>query len=390
LKEYRNRWFVVGIKKKGTPIMTLALDRIISIEDCDIKYVPRQDFNLTAHLNDVIGVTVNQNGQTEKVVLLADNETAPYVLTKPLHHSQQVIESSSSGVTFSLQVQLNFELEREILGFGDHVKVIAPERLKRRIKDTLEHALDLYQYEFNAATLHNNIQKLAHKGFCILHHVFSKKEVNQIKNLIHGYFKSTGQKEDTRAIRNLLHEIPELKKLVLNSNLLKILKAIDPNLFLTKAIFFDKTQESNWYVTWHQDIVINVTEKIETESFSGWTKKFGAHGVVPPDECLKSTVTVRIHLDDTDETNGALKVIPGSHNKRLTDDEISLITQNSVPYICNVDACGLQLMKPLLLHASSKATSQKHRRVIHLEFNTIDLPNGLEWAEKTEIFDVKR
>lgn len=67
---------MIGIKKKNTPIMTLALDRIISIEGCDIKYVPRQDFNLIAYLYDVIGVTVNQNGQTEKVLLLADNETA--------------------------------------------------------------------------------------------------------------------------------------------------------------------------------------------------------------------------------------------------------------------------------------------------------------------------
>lgn len=381
LKEYRNRWFVIGIKKKSAPILTLALDRIISIVDCDVKYIPKLDFNLTDYLHDVIGVTVNAGGQAERVLLHADHETAPYILTKPLHHSQQVVETSSTGTTFSLHVQLNFELEREILGFGDRVKVIAPERLKRRIKETFEHALDQYQFEFNSATLHNNIQKLTHKGFCILHHVLGKKEVNQMKNMIYQYFRSTGQTEDTHAIRNLFHAIPELKKLALNANLLKILKSIDSNLFLTKAIFFDKTPESNWYVTWHQDIVINVKEKVEAEGFSGWTKKSGVYGVVPPDEYLKSTVTVRIHLDDTDETNGALKVIPGSHNKRLSDQEISLITQNSIPYVCEVDACGMQLMKPLLLHASSKATSQKHRRVVHLEFCSKELPKGMEWAE---------
>jgi predicted DNA-binding transcriptional regulator YafY/ectoine hydroxylase-related dioxygenase (phytanoyl-CoA dioxygenase family) len=385
LKEYRNRWFVIGVKKKDTPVMNLALDRILSIEECDVKFVPRQDFNLASHLNNVIGVTVNQNGQTEKVLLFADQETAPYISTKPLHQSQQVVETSASGVVFSLNVQLNFELEREILGFGNRVKVIAPERLKRRIKDTLEHALDLYLYEFNITALNNNIQKLTHKGFCILHHVFAKKEVNQIKESVYNYFKATGQTADTYAIRSLLHEIPELKRLVMNANLLRILKVINPNLFLTKAIYFDKTQESNWYVTWHQDIVINVAEKIETPGFSGWTKKSGVHGVVPPDEYLKNTVTVRIHLDDTDETNGALKIIPGSHKKRLADDEINLITQNSIPYISEVDACGIQIMNPLLLHASSKATSQKHRRVIHLEFNSNELPNGLKWAERVEL-----
>lgn len=385
LKEYRNRWFVVGIKMKGAPILTLALDRIISIEGCDVKYVPRQDFNLTSYLNDVIGVTVNQNAQPEKVLLLADNETAPYILTKPLHHSQQVVETSPMGVTFSLNVQLNFELEREILGFGDQVKVLAPERLKRRIRETFEHALDLYQYEFTIATVNNNIQKLIHKGFCILHNVFSKKEVNQMRNMIYGYFKSKGQTDGTHAIRNLLQEIPGLKHQVLNPNLLKILKSIDPKLFLTKAIFFDKTQESNWYVTWHQDTVINVSEKIETKGFTGWTKKSGVYGVVPPDEYLQGTVAVRIHLDDTDETNGALKVIPGSHHKRLSDDEVDLITRNSIPYTCEVNACGIQIMNPLLLHASSKAISQRHRRVIHLEFNSRELPSQLEWAERHEL-----
>src|SRR5690606_33584043 len=111
-------------------------------------------------------------------------------------------------------------LEREILGFGDHIKVIAPERLKRRIRETLEHALDLYHYEFNSAALHNNIQKLIHKGFCILHHVFGKKEVNRMKHVIYSHFRSAGHTEDTYAIRNLLHEVPGLKALIFNANLL--------------------------------------------------------------------------------------------------------------------------------------------------------------------------
>ena len=385
LKEYRNRWFVLGITKRDTNIMNLALDRVLSIEDCNVKFVPKQDFNLTNHLRDVIGVTVNPKGHPERVLLLADRETAPYISTKPLHHSQKVVETSTTGVIFSLNVQLNFELEREILGFGNHVKVIAPERLKHRIKDTLVQAVDMYQYEFSLATLQNNIQKLIHKGSCILHHVFTKRDVNQIKQTIDNYLRAAGQSADAYAIRNLLKEIPELKRSVLSANLLSILKVLNPNLFLTKAIYFDKTQESNWYVAWHQDIVINVSERIDTPGFSGWTKKFGVHGVVPPDEYLKNTITVRIHLDDTNEANGALKVLPGSHHKRLTDGEINLIAQNSIPHICEVAACGIQIMNPLLLHASSKATSQKHRRVIHLEFSSSELPNGLEWAERGEL-----
>jgi ectoine hydroxylase-related dioxygenase (phytanoyl-CoA dioxygenase family) len=86
-------------------------------------------------------------------------------------------------------------------------------------------------------------------------------------------------------------------------------------------------------------------------------------------------------LDDTDESNGALRVIPGSHNKKFTDQEIQTISQNSLPFVSEVSAGGIQLMRPLLLHASSKATSQKHRRVIHLEFTNRSLPNGLVFSE---------
>jgi predicted DNA-binding transcriptional regulator YafY len=386
LKEYRNRWFVLGRKKKYAEIMTLALDRIIDIGPCEAKYVPREDFNLADFLNSVIGVTVNKNGNAERVLFLADNQTAPYISTKPLHHSQQVVEVLRHGTVFSIHVQLNFELERELLGFGDRIKVMAPERLKKNIKRTFEQALDSYTYEFNHALLTNNIQKFLHKGSAILQHVFSKKEVNAIKLKLHQYFLQSGQSENTHAVRNLLGEVPGLKELILNTNLRNLLTKLDDKLFLAKAIYFDKTPDSNWYVTWHQDVVINVKERIETEGFTGWTKKFGVHGVVAPDEVLKSIITIRIHLDDADETNGALKVVNGSQNKKLSNAEISLITQNCEAFECSVPAGGIHIMRPLLLHASSKATSQKHRRVIHLEFSALELSNGLTWAEKSKIF----
>ncbi len=384
LKEYRNRWFVLGVKKRNTPVMTLALDRIVAINESDTKFASPQSFNVSEFFNDVIGVTVNQNSKPDKVVIFADNETAPYIVTKPLHHSQQIVESLPNGMVFSINVQLNFELEREILGFGDRIKVMAPERLNRRIKEQFENALDLYQYELNNTSLQNILKKIEYKGFAILNHVFGKKEINLIKSTIHNYQKENPH-EEPHAIRSLLHKIPALTKLIFNANLLNILGKLNRNLFLTKAIYFDKSPEANWYVTWHQDVTINVKDKIETEGFSGWTRKSDEHGVCPPEDILKDTITIRIHLDDTDEENGALKIVPGSHNKKLSNAEIQLITQKSIPLVCDVNICGIHIMKPLLLHASSKARSQKHRRVLHLEFNTIDLPNGLEWAERINI-----
>ncbi|HTJ50337.1 MAG TPA: WYL domain-containing protein [Cyclobacteriaceae bacterium] len=386
LKEYRNRWFVIGLSKRKGEIQNLALDRIVSISDCPRNFIGKpKDFNPSEIYKNILGVTVNQNGKTEKILILADHQTAPYIQTKPIHHTQRIEETLPNGVIFSFDVQLNFELERELLGFGDRIRVLAPERLKQKIKVILTHALDQYQYDLTDNVLAGSIQKFNYKGFAVLQHVYSKKEINHIKSRVDQYFKLKNEK-NVHALRNVLQEIPGLASTVLNSNLLHILKKINPRLFLTKAIFFDKTPDANWYVTWHQDITINVKNRVELDGYSGWTKKFDVHGVCPPEDILHDTITVRIHLDDADESNGALKVVAGSHHKKLSTDEISLISQNCTPIVCEVNACGIHIMKPLLLHASGKATTMKHRRVIHLEFNTIELPDGMEWAERLKVF----
>lgn len=386
LKEYRNRWFVLGRKTRDTPVMTLALDRIVEIHQSSVKYLPSRDFNSADFFKDVIGVTVNQGAAAEKVVFFADFETAPYIITKPLHNSQQVEETLYNGIVFSIQVQLNFELEREVLGFGDRIKVIAPERFKRQVKEQLQNALDLYQYELSSSSLVNILKKVEYKGSSLLRYVYGKKEVNVLRGAIYR-FQTEHPEEEPHAIRALLVKNPSLAKLIFNANLVSVLKRMDKDLFLTKAIFFDKTPDANWYVTWHQDTVINVKHKVETEGFTGWTHKEGVFGVSPPEEILKNTVAVRIHLDDTNEQNGALRVVPGSHNKKLNASEVQIISQNSIPLVCDVEAGGVHIMKPLVLHASSKATSQKHRRVLHLEFNSIELPNGLQWAERLSVFE---
>jgi predicted DNA-binding transcriptional regulator YafY len=247
LKEYRNRWFVLGIKKKDAPIMTLALDRIGAVRDSSVNYIKQKDFNVSEYFRNVIGVTVDSGARAEEVVLFADRETAPYILTKPLHQSQNILEVQPNGVTFSITVQLNFELEREILGFGDRIKVLAPDRLKRRMKEKFEHALDLYQYEFNSHSFPALMKKFEHLGFAILRNVFTRKETNLMKGMIDSYFKNHPNKEP-HAIRNLFGEIPSMKDIAINVNLKNILKRIDPNLFISKAIFFDKSPDNNWYV----------------------------------------------------------------------------------------------------------------------------------------------
>ncbi len=133
LKEYKNRWFLFGAK--ADTILNLALDRIISIEIAENqKYKPSTIESIDNYFRDVIGVSVSINVRPENVKLYVDASNAPYLETKPLHHSQEVIERYDDGsILLGIKVQLNFELEREILGFGDCMVVLSPKKLVQRL-----------------------------------------------------------------------------------------------------------------------------------------------------------------------------------------------------------------------------------------------------------------
>lgn len=386
LKEYNNRWFLVGKKKKSSPVMTLALDRIVSIDyDLKIDHID-EDFNGDEYYKNSIGVTVMDEKFVDRIVLKIDPSNAPYVLTKPFHHSQKLLETLDNGsVIIELLLHANFELERLLLGFGETLQVLEPASLQRRIREKLQSALDEYRTQLSATGIVQAGRKMEKNGYSILNDVYTKRELKMLGRELDNYLK---QSEDPAfGKRTLLKDIPTLKPVLLNENLLKIVQAIDPNAFLSKAIYFDKPEDQNWSVSWHQDLPINVNEKIETPGFGSWTSKKGIHSVCPPEELLHTIFTIRIHLDATTERNGALKVVPGSHKRRLSDEEIATITANCTPYFCEVEEGGVHLLKPLLLHASAKVQNQKRRRVIHLEFTSSELPGQLDWLEREPILN---
>jgi len=145
LKEYRNRWFVLGSRGEELRLITLALDRLeqLSISNQNLRANDEVDF--ANYYNDVVGVTVTA-AKTTKVVYKVSRNNAPYVLTKPFHASQEVLEKHEDGsITFSIKVIPNFELERLLLGFGESLEVIRPLRLRKRMKDKFEIALKKYE-----------------------------------------------------------------------------------------------------------------------------------------------------------------------------------------------------------------------------------------------------
>ena len=144
LKEFKNRWFAVGVRKDNGKISNLALDRIVSISLTDeVQYIENQDISSEEYYKNVIGVTVN-NLRPMALRIFVVKDHAPYVETKPLHHSQQIIERNDEGIIIEIKVQHNYELEREILGFGEAMQVISPEGFRRKIKMRLMEAAGGY------------------------------------------------------------------------------------------------------------------------------------------------------------------------------------------------------------------------------------------------------
>ena len=151
---------------------------------------------------------------------------------------------------------------------------------------------------------------------------------------------------------------------------------------LVRSILFNKNEVANWQVAWHQDLAIAVQKRVEVDGFVSWSAKDGLPHVQPPVAILEQMLNVRVHLDPADGTNGALWVSPGSHRSgRLPANEAADTAKRLGKHLCKVDAGDVLLFRPLTLHASRKATSNRPRRVIHLEFAGVALPAPLEWAD---------
>jgi hypothetical protein len=234
----------------------------------------------------------------------------------------------------------------------------------------------------------NQKNELETNGFSFINNIYSEIEINQILNCLE-IAKLDGDSvvntQDIFSIRQLLIIIPGLEPLLFNSKFKYLVNELfKSNCFLTKGIYFNKPKESNWFVGYHQDLSISVKTKTVLNDYINWTFKKGRYGVQPPNQILSDTITIRIHLDDTNKENGALRVIPKSHLKGVIRlDSMGLDTKNE--FVCEMKKGGVMLMKPLILHASGRTTNGKNRRVIHLELNKHDLQEPLSWLEYLEI-----
>ena len=141
---------------------------------------------------------------------------------------------------------------------------------------------------------------------------------------------------------------------------------------------FAKGDGASWSVTPHQDLSVPVSERVDIPGWSGWSRKERAWFAQPPVAFLEDLIAVRLQLDEHASETGPLEVVPGSHaSGRQPSASVSRYAKHRIK--CLVPRGGALVMRPLLIHSSSKPHSPLHRRVLHFLYGP-PLPTGLSWA----------
>jgi len=235
-------------------------------------------------------------------------------------------------------------------------------------------------------TMYADIEAIERDGYAIVPHVLKPEAVQSVLDDLENVVahEAVSQRAGKAfGIRNLLQVIPAAAALARSERLRSLVEPIlGCKARIVRGVFFDKNLTANWKVAWHQDLTIAVGRQVETDGYVSWSTKAGITHVQPPVSVLEKMLALRVHLDDTAESNGALHVIPGSHKHgRLTAQDIQSWKEHHQIITCPVAKGGVMLMKPLLLHASSKASHPEHRRVLHFEYSSSDLPGELAWYD---------
>jgi ectoine hydroxylase-related dioxygenase (phytanoyl-CoA dioxygenase family) len=203
------------------------------------------------------------------------------------------------------------------------------------------------------------------RGFAIVPDVFDNLEIDRISRELEG--KSLRR---SRAGARHLLSVPAVAALASNPRLLAIAADVlrcEPVLF--GATLFDKSTDANWMVAWHQDRALPLVERRDAAGWGPWSEKAGVIYAHAPATALSKVVALRLHLDDSTPDNGPLRVLPGTHTLGvLSDAQIQEAARRSEHFTCKVERGGVIVMRPLLVHASSKITAPASRRVLHFEY----------------------
>ena len=223
------------------------------------------------------------------------------------------------------------------------------------------------------------VQRFREHGFVVVDTSVGRARVGELREEVDRLLEAS---RDRGGVRNVFSKSECLREFASQQPRGLARHFLTESVLPVKLTIFDKTPDANWTVPMHQDLTIAVKQRLEVPGFGPWSTKDGVVHVQPPTEVLESMIGIRLHLDETPEGGGALRVIPGSHRLgRLSTSEIRRVSQGQPARFCPVGVGGAMIMSPLLLHASTPAERPTHRRVLHFEFAATDLPGGLEWAQ---------
>lgn len=221
--------------------------------------------------------------------------------------------------------------------------------------------------------------ELARDGYTIIRGVLNAASTRELISLLESVLLA----DPSAGIRGLAQKVPRIRELSESDVVRQLIEPIlGQHANMIRSVLFSKDQETNWQVAWHQDLSIAVKDKVKMDGYSVWSLKDGLMHVQPPVAVLENMLTVRLHLDAANADNGALWVSPGTHRLgRVPAAEAAALAEQHGKQVCAVESGDALLFRPLLLHASRKAVSPNPRRVIHLEFSGVTLPEPLAWNE---------
>lgn len=225
------------------------------------------------------------------------------------------------------------------------------------------------------ATVQRTIEE---EGFAIIPDVLGDEDLAKLSEVL-----ADSQPRRSRAgVRHAL-KYPAVTEIAQDPRLLNVTRSIlGSGAVPFRATLFDKSPQSNWLVVWHQDTALPLRTKRETRGWGPWSVKDGVTYAHAPASALSHVLALRVHLDDSRAENGPLRVLPGTHGLGVLSDEvIHQLAAQVLAIDCLVARRGVVVMRPLIVHASSKSRSEMARRVLHIEYAASRVfDDGLELA----------
>jgi ectoine hydroxylase-related dioxygenase (phytanoyl-CoA dioxygenase family) len=218
--------------------------------------------------------------------------------------------------------------------------------------------------------------KLAETGFHVVQECFSSRECSELVETLSAVSRS-------RAGARHLMAIPAVAAMANDKRLIDLARRwVGDSAVAFRATLFEKSAETNWLIPWHQDTALPLARQFDLAGWGPWSQKAGVNYAHAPANALARVIALRLHLDQSGQDNGPLRVVPGSHRAGVLSDESVLESVSSSGFVnCCVEQGGVIAMRPLIVHSSSKAKNGKPRRVLHIEYaDSIEMGDGISLA----------